>query len=181
MPRKSGEIILNINIHLKKKEKRKNTLKFWNITCICMFLSMPIFKVTKYNGCSCLSHKICKADLVQQLDWDTCFWADNALDRRSKSYAGFEKAIQIVLPFLFSSHYPCLWSVSNSAVSVTNPGSEVNSNTSSMFLRGNVPLPTASSSVQIPLQATVSGGMETQGEAPLVRLADSAWTSSHSF
>lgn len=79
------------------------------------------------------------------------------------------------------SHYPCLWSVSNSAVSVTNPGSEVNSNTSSMFLRGNVPLPTASSSVQIPLQATVSGGMETQGEAPLVRLADSAWTSSHSF
>uniref|UniRef100_A0A8C9FZX2 T-box domain-containing protein n=1 Tax=Pavo cristatus TaxID=9049 RepID=A0A8C9FZX2_PAVCR len=79
------------------------------------------------------------------------------------------------------SRYPCLWSVSNSAVSVANPGSEVNSNASSMFLRGNVPLPTASSSVQIPLQATASGSMETQGEAPLVRLADSAWTSSHSF
>lgn len=146
-----------------------------------MFLSMPIFSVTKYNGCLCFSHKICKADLVQQLDWDTSFWADNAFDHRSKSYAGFEKVIQFVLLFFFSSHYPCLWSVSNSAVSVANPGSEVNSNTSSMFLRGNVPLPTASSSVQIPLQATASGSIETQGEAPLVRLVDSAWTSSHSF
>uniref|UniRef100_A0A8C3CFE3 T-box transcription factor 19 n=1 Tax=Cairina moschata TaxID=8855 RepID=A0A8C3CFE3_CAIMO len=79
------------------------------------------------------------------------------------------------------SHYPCLWTVSNSAVNVTNPGSEVNSSTSSMFLRGNVPLPTASSSVQIPLQGTVSGSMEAQGETILARLADSAWTSSHSF
>ncbi|XP_075023670.1 vesicle transport protein SFT2B isoform X3 [Calonectris borealis] len=78
------------------------------------------------------------------------------------------------------SHYPCLWTVSNSAVNVANPGSEVNSSPSSMFLRGNVPLPTASS-VQIPLQGTVSGSMETQGEAALARLADSAWTSSHSF
>ncbi|EOB08231.1 T-box-containing protein TBXT, partial [Anas platyrhynchos] len=89
--------------------------------------------------------------------------------------------IQFVLLFFFFSHYPCLWTVSNSAVNVTNPGSEVNSSTSSMFLRGNVPLPTASSSVQIPLQGTVSGSMEAQGETTLARLADSAWTSSHSF
>ncbi|XP_017693838.1 PREDICTED: T-box transcription factor TBX19 [Lepidothrix coronata] len=78
------------------------------------------------------------------------------------------------------SHYPCLWTVSNSAVNVANPGSEINSSPSSMFLRGNVPLP-ASSSVQIPLQGMVSGSMETQGESSLARLADSAWTSLHSF
>ncbi|NXG03396.1 TBXT protein, partial [Sakesphorus luctuosus] len=78
------------------------------------------------------------------------------------------------------SHYPCLWTVSNSAVNAANPGSEVNSSSSSMFLRGNVPLP-AASSVQIPLQGMVSGNMETQGESSLARLADTAWTSSHSF
>ncbi|NXC82971.1 TBXT protein, partial [Cercotrichas coryphoeus] len=78
------------------------------------------------------------------------------------------------------SHYPCLWTVSNSAVNVANPGSEVNSSPPSMFLRGNVPLPTASS-VQIPLQGMVSGSMETQGEGTLTRLSDSTWTSSHSF
>ncbi|NWR55633.1 TBXT protein, partial [Bucorvus abyssinicus] len=79
------------------------------------------------------------------------------------------------------SHYPCLWAVSNSAaVNVANPGSEVNSSPSSMFLRGNVPLPSASS-VQIPRQGMVSGSVETQGETALARLADSAWTSSHSF
>ncbi|XP_067145913.1 T-box transcription factor TBX19 [Apteryx mantelli] len=79
------------------------------------------------------------------------------------------------------SHYPCLWTVSNSAVNVANPGNEVNSSPSSMFLRGNVPLPAGSSSVQIPLQGTVSGSVETQGETALARVADSAWTSSHSF
>ncbi|XP_053933628.1 T-box transcription factor TBX19 [Cuculus canorus] len=78
------------------------------------------------------------------------------------------------------SHYPCLWTVSNTTVNVTNPGSELNNSPSSMFLRSNVPLPT-SSSVQIPLQRTVSGSMETQGETTLARLADSAWTPSHSF
>uniref|UniRef100_A0A8B9FUM4 T-box transcription factor 19 n=1 Tax=Amazona collaria TaxID=241587 RepID=A0A8B9FUM4_9PSIT len=78
------------------------------------------------------------------------------------------------------SHYPCLWTVSSSAVNTANPGSEVNSRPSSMFLRGNVPLPTASS-VQIPLQGMVSSSMEMQGETALARLADSAWTSSHSF
>ncbi|NWU74114.1 TBXT protein, partial [Onychorhynchus coronatus] len=78
------------------------------------------------------------------------------------------------------SHYPCLWTVSNSAVNVASPGSEVNSSPSSMFLRGNIPLP-ASSSVQIPLQGMVSGSMETQGESSLARLADSTWTSLHSF
>ncbi|XP_030317076.1 T-box transcription factor TBX19 isoform X2 [Calypte anna] len=51
------------------------------------------------------------------------------------------------------SHYPCLWTVSNSAVNVANPGSE----------------------------GTVPGSMEMQGETALSRLADSAWTSSHSF
>ncbi|NXU88948.1 TBXT protein, partial [Xiphorhynchus elegans] len=73
------------------------------------------------------------------------------------------------------SHYPCLWTVSNGAVNVANSGSEVTSSPSNMFLRGNVPLPTAPS-VQIPLQ-----GVETQGESTLARLADSAWTPSHSF
>ncbi|XP_057220170.1 T-box transcription factor TBX19 [Malurus melanocephalus] len=79
-----------------------------------------------------------------------------------------------------SSHYPCLWTVSNSAVNVTSPGSEVNSSPPGVFLRGNVPLP-AASSVQIPLQGMVSGSMEAQGEGALARLSDSAWTSSHSF
>ncbi|NXQ70667.1 TBXT protein, partial [Quiscalus mexicanus] len=78
------------------------------------------------------------------------------------------------------SHYPCLWTVSNSAVNAANPGSEVNSNPPSVFLRGNIPLP-AASSVQIPLQGMVSGSMEAQGEGTLTRLTDSAWTSSHSF
>ncbi|KAM9019826.1 T-box transcription factor TBX19 isoform 2-T2 [Ara ararauna] len=78
------------------------------------------------------------------------------------------------------SHYPCLWTVSNSAVNTANQGSEVNSRPSSMFLRGNVPLPTASS-VPIPLQGMVSSSMEMQGETALARWADSAWTSSHSF
>ncbi|XP_068875775.1 T-box transcription factor TBX19 isoform X2 [Aphelocoma coerulescens] len=78
------------------------------------------------------------------------------------------------------SHYPCLWTVSNSAVNVVNPASEVNSSPPSMFLRGNVPLP-AASSVQIPLQGMVSGSTEAQGEGALARLSDSAWTSSHSF
>ncbi|XP_062475482.1 T-box transcription factor TBX19 [Pezoporus occidentalis] len=78
------------------------------------------------------------------------------------------------------SHYPCLWTVSNSAVNIANPGSEVNSRPSSMFLRGNVPLPTASS-VQIPLQGVVSSSVEMQGETAVARLSDSAWTSSHSF
>ncbi|NWT54017.1 TBXT protein, partial [Erythrocercus mccallii] len=78
------------------------------------------------------------------------------------------------------SHYPCLWTVSNSAVNVANPGGEVNSSPSSMFLRGNVPLP-AASSVQLPLQGMVPGSMEAQGEGTLSRLSDSAWTSSHCF
>ncbi|NWY36989.1 TBXT protein, partial [Sylvia atricapilla] len=78
------------------------------------------------------------------------------------------------------SHYPCLWTVSNSAVNVANPGSEVNSSPPSVFLRGNVPLP-AASSMQIPLQGMVSGSMEAQGEGTLSRLSDSTWTSSHSF
>ncbi|NWX33692.1 TBXT protein, partial [Notiomystis cincta] len=78
------------------------------------------------------------------------------------------------------SHYPCLWTVSNSAVNVANPGSEANSSPSSVFLRGNVPL-SAASSVQIPLQGMVSGSMEAQGEGTLTRLSDSTWTSSHSF
>ncbi|NWI83250.1 TBXT protein, partial [Dryoscopus gambensis] len=78
------------------------------------------------------------------------------------------------------SHYPCLWTVSNSGVNVASPGSEVNSSPPSMFLRGNVPLP-AASSVQIPLQGMVSGSMEAQGEGTLTRLSDSAWTPSHSF
>ncbi|XP_068037112.1 T-box transcription factor TBX19 isoform X2 [Anomalospiza imberbis] len=78
------------------------------------------------------------------------------------------------------SHYPCLWTMSNSAVSVASPENEVNSSPPSVFLRGNVPLP-AASSVQIPLQGMVSGSMEAQGEGTLTRLSDSAWTSSHSF
>ncbi|NXO01720.1 TBXT protein, partial [Rhinopomastus cyanomelas] len=79
------------------------------------------------------------------------------------------------------SHYPCLWTVSNSAaVNVASAGSEANSSPSSMFLRDHVPLP-ASSSVQIPRQGIVSGNMETQGESALARLADSVWSSSHSF
>ncbi|XP_041887067.1 T-box transcription factor TBX19 isoform X2 [Corvus kubaryi] len=51
------------------------------------------------------------------------------------------------------SHYPCLWTVSNSAVNVVNPASE----------------------------GMVSGSTEAQGEGALARLSDSAWTSSHSF
>ncbi|XP_031954505.1 T-box transcription factor TBX19 isoform X2 [Corvus moneduloides] len=51
------------------------------------------------------------------------------------------------------SHYPCLWTVSNSAVNVVNPASE----------------------------GMVSGSTEAQGEGALARLSDSTWTSSHSF
>ncbi|XP_039353489.1 T-box transcription factor TBX19 isoform X2 [Mauremys reevesii] len=77
------------------------------------------------------------------------------------------------------SHYPCLWTVSNSALNVANPGSDVNGSAPGTFLRGNIPLPTTSAS--IPLQGAAASNMETPGEPTLARLADSAWTSLHSF
>uniref|UniRef100_A0A8C3SQX2 T-box transcription factor 19 n=1 Tax=Chelydra serpentina TaxID=8475 RepID=A0A8C3SQX2_CHESE len=77
------------------------------------------------------------------------------------------------------SHYPCLWTVSNSALSVANPGSEVNGSAPGTFLRGNIPLPSTSASM--PLQGAAASNMETPGEPTLARLADSAWTSLHSF
>uniref|UniRef100_A0A8C0HC92 T-box transcription factor 19 n=1 Tax=Chelonoidis abingdonii TaxID=106734 RepID=A0A8C0HC92_CHEAB len=77
------------------------------------------------------------------------------------------------------SHYPCLWTVSNSALNVANPGSDMNGSTPGTFLRGNIPLPTTSAS--IPMQGAAASNMETPGEPTLARLADSAWTSLHSF
>ncbi|NXK69751.1 TBXT protein, partial [Sylvietta virens] len=79
-----------------------------------------------------------------------------------------------------TSHYPCLWTMSNSSVDVAKTGSDVNSSPPSVFLKGNIPLP-AVSSMQNPLQGMVSGSMEAQGEGTLSRLSDSVWTSSHSF
>uniref|UniRef100_A0A8C4W913 T-box transcription factor 19 n=2 Tax=Gopherus TaxID=38771 RepID=A0A8C4W913_9SAUR len=77
------------------------------------------------------------------------------------------------------SPYPCLWTVSNSALNVANPGSDMNGSAPGTFLRGNIPLPTTSAS--IPLQGAAASNMETPGEPALARLADSAWTSLHSF
>ncbi|KAM9169840.1 T-box transcription factor TBX19 [Pangshura tecta] len=77
------------------------------------------------------------------------------------------------------SHYPCLWTVSNSALNVANPGSDMNGSAPGTFVRGNIPLPTTSAS--IPLQGAAASNMETPGEPTLARLADSAWTSLHSF
>uniref|UniRef100_A0A7M4E868 T-box transcription factor 19 n=1 Tax=Crocodylus porosus TaxID=8502 RepID=A0A7M4E868_CROPO len=77
--------------------------------------------------------------------------------------------------------YPCLWTVSNSAMNVANSGTEANSSSASVFLRGNVPLPSTSSSAPVPLQGTVPSNTEILGETPLARLADPTWTSSHSF
>nr|XP_014429835.1 T-box transcription factor TBX19 [Pelodiscus sinensis] len=79
------------------------------------------------------------------------------------------------------SHYPCLWTVSNSAINVANPGSDMNGSPPGTFVRGNIPLSTTPSSASIPLQGAGTGNVETPGELTLARLADSAWTSLHSF
>uniref|UniRef100_A0A8C8VF84 T-box transcription factor 19 n=1 Tax=Pelusios castaneus TaxID=367368 RepID=A0A8C8VF84_9SAUR len=78
------------------------------------------------------------------------------------------------------SHYPCLWTVNNSAINVTNTGSDMNGSHPGTFLRGNIPLPTTPSA-SIPLQGAVISNVEAPGEPPLARLTDSAWTSLHSF
>ncbi|XP_015283726.1 PREDICTED: T-box transcription factor TBX19 [Gekko japonicus] len=80
------------------------------------------------------------------------------------------------------SHYPCLWTVSNNAVNITNLASDVNSSPPGTFLR-NIPLPATSSSAPVPLTGTVSSSIEIQLEPAVPRLTDSTWASvaSHSF
>ncbi|XP_029433891.1 T-box transcription factor TBX19 [Rhinatrema bivittatum] len=82
-----------------------------------------------------------------------------------------------------ASHYPCLWTVSNSAINVASPGSDTVSPLSP-FQRGT-PLPiTSASSASLPLQGSVNSNMEIQGGGALTRLAVSTWTSvssSHAF
>uniref|UniRef100_A0A8C6XPY5 T-box transcription factor 19 n=1 Tax=Naja naja TaxID=35670 RepID=A0A8C6XPY5_NAJNA len=76
------------------------------------------------------------------------------------------------------SHYPCLWTVTNNAVNVSNLASDVSS--SSPFLRSSIALPATSSSG---LSGTVASNMDTQLEPAFSRLTDSTWTpaTSHSF
>uniref|UniRef100_A0A8D0GTU8 T-box transcription factor 19 n=1 Tax=Sphenodon punctatus TaxID=8508 RepID=A0A8D0GTU8_SPHPU len=86
-------------------------------------------------------------------------------------------------PLFHSSHYPCLWTVSNSAINVANPVSDVNCSPPGAFLRGNTSSANMSSSASIPLSGAVASNMETQAEPAVARLADSTWTSValHSF
>uniref|UniRef100_A0A670ZKJ8 T-box transcription factor 19 n=1 Tax=Pseudonaja textilis TaxID=8673 RepID=A0A670ZKJ8_PSETE len=69
------------------------------------------------------------------------------------------------------SHYPCLWTVSNNAVNVSNLANDVSS--SSPFLRSSIALPATSSSG---LSGTVASNMDTQLEPAFSRLTDSTWT-----
>lgn len=87
-----------------------------------------------------------------------------------------------VIVFYHFSHYPCLWTVSNNAVNVTNFASDVNSGPPGTFLR-NIPLPATSSSAPVPLPGTVASSIEIQLEPAVSRLTDSTWASvaPHSF
>ncbi|XP_026537572.1 T-box transcription factor TBX19 [Notechis scutatus] len=69
------------------------------------------------------------------------------------------------------SHYPCLWTVSNNAVNVSNLANDVSS--SSPFLRSSIALPATSSSG---LSGTVASNMDAQLEPAFSRLTDSTWT-----
>ncbi|XP_070607821.1 T-box transcription factor TBX19 [Erythrolamprus reginae] len=70
-----------------------------------------------------------------------------------------------------SSHYPCLWTVSNNAVNISNLASDVSSG--SPFLRSSIALPATSSSG---LSGTVASNVDTQLEPAFSRLTDSTWT-----
>ncbi|XP_036611381.1 T-box transcription factor TBX19 [Trichosurus vulpecula] len=75
------------------------------------------------------------------------------------------------------SHYPCLWTISNSAGSSADPGPPVHTSSSGAFLLGNAP------SSLTPIQVPTCASMDTMGESSLSSIAVSTWTavSSHSF
>ncbi|XP_051854967.1 T-box transcription factor TBX19 [Antechinus flavipes] len=79
------------------------------------------------------------------------------------------------------SHYPCLWTISNSAGSSADPGPSVHSSSSGTFLLGNTALSPPSSVT--PIQVPTCASMDTMGESSLSSIAVSTWTSvtSHSF
>nr|XP_033798812.1 T-box transcription factor TBX19 [Geotrypetes seraphini] len=82
-----------------------------------------------------------------------------------------------------TSHYPCLWTVSNSAINISSPGNDTVSPTITFKWGTLLPI-TSASFTSLPLQGTVNSNMEIQGDGALARLAVSTWTSvssSHSF
>ncbi|XP_069493458.1 T-box transcription factor TBX19 [Ambystoma mexicanum] len=81
-----------------------------------------------------------------------------------------------------ASHYPCLWTVSNSTINVANHGNNMAVTPPSAFLRSN-PLSMAPSSPPSSVTPQGTSSIEIPGEAPLARLSVSTWTSvsSHSF
>ncbi|XP_078512319.1 T-box transcription factor TBX19 [Lissotriton helveticus] len=83
-----------------------------------------------------------------------------------------------------ASHYPCLWTVSNSSVNVGNNGNNVTVNPPRAFLRANsLSLTPSMTPSSLAPQGAVTSSIEIPGEPPLTRLAVSTWTSvsSHSF
>ncbi|XP_044533084.1 T-box transcription factor TBX19 [Gracilinanus agilis] len=79
------------------------------------------------------------------------------------------------------SHYPCLWTISNSTGSSTDPGPSVHTSSSGTFLLGNTALPSPSSLT--PIQVPTSASIDTMGQSSLSSIAVSTWTAvtSHSF
>uniref|UniRef100_A0A5F8GQI8 T-box transcription factor 19 n=1 Tax=Monodelphis domestica TaxID=13616 RepID=A0A5F8GQI8_MONDO len=79
------------------------------------------------------------------------------------------------------SHYPCLWTISNSTGSSTDPSPPVHTSSSGTFLLGNTALPSPSSLT--PIQVPTSASIDTMGQSSLSSIAVSTWTAvtSHSF